>query len=149
LRNKYNAGHPRDDRRDYFKTMVTILQSVYGRPAAEAQGLAGFLLPDILTFNTNTPFTTDPNDNNGFPNGRRMRDNVIDVALSLLTGGAITDDNVPDDNGDKITDGTMRPDMTLRPIAFPYIGAPNVFQPNNNLIGPNGVSQPGSAGPNP
>lgn len=149
FRNKFNSGHPRNDRRDFFKPMVVILQDVYGRSSGDATGLANFLLPDILTFNTSTPFTTNPFDGNGFPNGRRLRDDVIDLEYSLLTGGGITSDNVPDDNGDRITDGTQRPDMTFRPIAFPYIGAPNVFPPNNNLVGPNGVSQPGSAGPNP
>ena len=57
---------------------------------------------------------------------RRLRDDVIDTEYTLLlTAFKITSDNVPDDNGDKITDGTRRPDMTLRPIAFPYIGAAN------------------------
>jgi hypothetical protein len=125
-RNAFNAGHPRNDRRDFRSNMVSILQNVYGRPPATAAGLADFLLPDILTFNTNTAFTTDPLDANGFPNGRRLRDDVIDVEFGLLTGGAITSDNVPDDNFDKITDGTMRPDMTLRPLAFPYIGPANL-----------------------
>jgi hypothetical protein len=43
----------------------------------------------------------------------------------------------------------MRPDGSLRPIAFPYLGPPNTFSPNNNLVGPGGVSQPGNSGPNP
>jgi hypothetical protein len=106
--------------------MISVLQNFYGRSAADAAGLADFLLPDILTFNTNTAFTTNQNDANGFPNGRRLRDDVIDIEFNLLTNGAVTSDNVPDDNFDKITDGTMRPDMTLRPIAFPYIGPANL-----------------------
>ena len=47
-----------------------------------------------------------------------MRDAVIHTELSLLTGGAITTDNVDDDNGTRITDGQMG---TV--AAFPYIGA--------------------------
>ena len=112
-RNAFNAGHPRNDRRDFRADMFFILKNVYAKPDAEANGLADFLLPDILTFNTNTAFTTNANDANGFPNGRRMRDDVIDIEFNLLTNGAVTTDNVPDDNGDKITDGTMRPDGTL------------------------------------
>ena len=61
-----------------------------------------------------------------------MRDDVIDLELSLLTGGAIPSDNVADDNGDRITDGTMRPNGTFRTAAFPYIGPPN-----NPPAGPN------------
>jgi len=125
-RNAFNAGHPRNDRRDFRNNMISVLQSVFGRTAAESAGLADFLLPDILTFNTNTAFTTDQNDANGFPNGRRLRDDVIDFEFNLLTNGGIPSDNVPDDNLDRITDGTRRPDQTLRPIAFPYIGAANV-----------------------
>jgi hypothetical protein len=125
LRNAFNAGHPRNDRRDFRAPMISVLKGVFGRTQADSAGLADFLLPDILTFNTSTAFTTNPSDGNGFPNGRRLRDDVIDIEFSLLTNGAITSDNVPDDNGDKITDGTMRPNGTFRPIAFPYIGAAN------------------------
>lgn len=125
LRNAFNTGHPRNDRRDFRGPMISVLRGVFQRTQADAAGLADFLLPDILTFNTNTAFTTNPSDGNGFPNGRRLRDDVIDLEFNLLTLGAITSDNVPDDNGDKITDGTMRPNGTLRPIAFPYIGAAN------------------------
>ncbi|MFQ3578305.1 MAG: DUF4331 family protein, partial [Verrucomicrobiia bacterium] len=139
-RNAFNAGLPRNDRRDFRSQMITILNTVYGRPRdtsanpplTSADGLANFLLPDILTFDTSTVFTTNPNDANGFPNGRRLRDDVIDLEYSLLTGGAITTDSVSDDNGDRITDGTRRPNGTLRPIAFPYLGPPN-----NPAGGPN------------
>jgi hypothetical protein len=125
-RNAFNSGHPRNDRRDFRSNMMSVLQGVFGRNAADSAALADFLLPDILTFNTTTAFTTDQNDANGFPNGRRLRDDVIDIEFNLLTNGAIPSDNVPDDNFDKITDGTRRPDQTLRPIAFPYIGAANL-----------------------
>jgi hypothetical protein len=125
-RNAFNAGHPRNDRRDFRADMISVLTTAFGRNATDAADLANFVLPDILTFNTSTAFTTNPNDANGFPNGRRMRDDVIDLEFNLLTNGGVTTDNVPDDNADKITDGTMRPDTTLRPIAFPYIGAPNL-----------------------
>lgn len=130
-RNAFNVGHPRNDRRDFKRDMVSVLTGVYGRPLngpfpTSANSLADFLLPDILTFNTNTAFSTNAADGNGFPNGRRFRDDVIDVELNLLTGGGITTDNVADDNGDRITDGTARPDGSFRPRAFPYIGPPNL-----------------------
>jgi hypothetical protein len=130
-RNAFNAGHPRNDKRDFRADMLSVLTAVYGRPLngpfpTSATSLADFLLPDILTFNTATAFTTNASDANGFPNGRRMRDDVIDVELNLLTGGGITTDNVGDDNGDRITDGTMRSNGTFRPIAFPYIGPANL-----------------------
>lgn len=130
-RNAFNVGHPRNDKRDFRADMISILTGVFGRPLngpfpTSATSLADFLLPDLVTFNTNTAFSTNAADANGFPNGRRLRDDVIDVELNLLTGGGITTDNVPDDNGDRITDGTLRANGTARPIGFPYIGAPNL-----------------------
>ncbi len=127
----FNKGLPRNDKRDFRANMITILNTVYGRPIngpfpTSATSLADFLLPDILTFNTSTAFTTNASDANGFPNGRRMRDDVIDLELNLLTGGGITTDNVGDDNGDRISDGTLRSNGSARPIAFPYIGPPNL-----------------------
>lgn len=129
-RNAFNAGQPRNDKRDFRQDMISILTGAFGRPLngpfpTSATSLADFLLPDLVTFNTNTAFTTNAGDANGFPNGRRLRDDVIDVELNLLTAGGITTDNVADDNGDRITDGTMRANGTFRPVAFPYIGAPN------------------------
>jgi hypothetical protein len=139
-RTAFNLGLPRNDRRDFRADMISVINGVYGRPRdtgpnpplSSADGLANLLLPDLVTFNTNTVFSTNPADANGFPNGRRLRDDVIDVELGLLTGGAIPSDNVPDDNGDRITDGTRRPNGTFRPAAFPYIGPPN-----NPPAGPN------------
>jgi len=139
-RTAFNLGLPRNDRRDFRADMISVLTSVYGRPLngafpTSATSLADFLLPDILTFNTSTAFSTNSTDANGFPNGRRLRDDVIDLEFSLLTGGAITTDNVPDDNGTKITDGTNG-----TTAAFPYIGAPNL---------PLNGSAPGNTAPNP
>lgn len=125
-RNAFNAGLPRNDRRDFRTDMMFTLTTAFGRTPGDAAGLADFLLPDILTFNTSTAFSTNAADANGFPNGRRMRDDVIDLELNLLSNGGFTTDNVSDDNADKITDGTLRPNGTRRPVAFPYIGAPTL-----------------------
>ncbi|HMC90742.1 MAG TPA: hypothetical protein VKI17_14390, partial [Gemmataceae bacterium] len=103
--------------------MLSILKGFYGKDDATANVFTSLLLPDILMFQVGNP--------NGFGtfigpggsilgNGRRLRDAVIHTELSLLTGGAITTDNVDDDNGTRITDGQMG---TV--AAFPYIGAPN------------------------
>jgi hypothetical protein len=119
-RNAFNAGLPRNDRRDFRADMIAVLTSpnfVFRRTAADAAGLADFLLPDILTVDLSLAFNAA---NNGFPNGRRLRDDVIDVELGLLTNGAVTSDNVPDDNGTRITDGNQG-----TTAAFPYVGPPN------------------------
>jgi hypothetical protein len=63
-------------------------------------------------------------------NGRQMRDDVVDIDFNLLTNGAIPSDNVGDDNGLRVTDGSIDPvSNKQRAIAFPYIGAAN--QPLN------------------
>jgi len=124
-RTKFNTGHPRNDQRDFRNDMISVLTTVYGRPLTDATnslksatGIANLLLPDLLTYDTTS---TD-----GFPNGRRLRDDVIDFELGLLTDGGLTSDNVGDDNGAKITDGTNGP------AKFPYIGDANA-----NPTGPN------------
>ena len=89
------------------------------RAPRDGEFLADFLLPDVNTYNTSMA--------TGFPNGRGLRDDVIDVALGLLTNGGITTDNVPDDNGTRITDGQMG-----TTAAFPYLGPPNI--PPQGLI---------------
>src|SRR5438309_463444 len=54
-RNAFNAGVPSDDVRDFFDDMVAVLTNPngpYQRTAADATGLASFLLPDILTYDS-------------------------------------------------------------------------------------------------
>jgi hypothetical protein len=74
----------------------------FGLPLTQAQGLAATLLPDVLTFDTTNT--------NGFLNGRRLPDDVIDAELSLLTAGALTGDRVINDSVFSNT--------------FPYLGPP-------------------------
>jgi hypothetical protein len=123
-RNLFNAGIPSNDVRDFTADMVAVLTNPngpYARTQADASGLAAFLLPDILTYDSSMP--------DGFPNGRRLRDGVIDVELGLLTNGRVTSMNVFDDNGTRITDGT---NGTV--AAFPYFGAANT--PPQGIINP-------------
>ncbi|HEV8403190.1 MAG TPA: DUF4331 family protein [Candidatus Limnocylindrales bacterium] len=53
---------------------------------AQAQGLADFLLPDILTYDTATRA--------GGLNGRALSDDVIDIELGITTNGAVASDGV-------------------------------------------------------
>jgi hypothetical protein len=115
-RNAFNAGLPQNDRRDFRDDMLFVLSntnpnSIYKRTAADAAALADFLLPDLLTYDTSKPAA--------YPNGRSLRDDVIDISLNLLSNGGITSDGVPDDNT-TITDGQQG-----SVAAFPYLGPPN------------------------
>jgi len=123
-RNAFNAGVPGDDVRDFFDDMAAVLTNPngpYRRSQADANALANFLLPDILTY--------DSSASEGFPNGRRLRDGVIDIELGLLTNGRVTSMNVFDDNGTRITDGTMG-----TTAAFPYLAPPN--DPAQGIVNP-------------
>jgi len=74
-----NAGY-----RDHVKDVLTALG------AADPAGLAGVLIPDLLTYETANM--------DGFLNGRRLQDDVIDAELGLVTNGAITTDCVDNDS---------------------------------------------------
>jgi hypothetical protein len=66
-------------------------------------------------------------DPGGFPNGRRLTDDVVDIELQVLAGILLDDDEFIDD-GDEIPwsalgDGVNRTDQPLRE-SFPYQGTP-------------------------
>jgi Domain of unknown function (DUF4331) len=99
-KNRFNAGDPVNDWRDFGSSFVSTLTTL---GAADPNGLAHFLLPDILTYDTSSSI--------GFPNGRQLSDDVIDTELSLITNGKITGDCVGNDSTFSNT--------------FPYLGSPN------------------------
>jgi hypothetical protein len=128
-RNAFNAGHPKNDRGSFNADMTGILMNFYGRDQNTANTFASLLLPDILVYQLGNPngFGTFVGPGGSFlGNGRRLSDDVIDTEVNLLTGGGVTTDNVGDDNGLKVTDGSVDPvSGQTRAIAFPYIGAAN------------------------
>ncbi|MCI0461397.1 MAG: DUF4331 domain-containing protein [Gemmataceae bacterium] len=127
-RNAFNAGLPRNDRRDFLFDAMYVLgvnpdgtpnpRSLFKRSAADARTVAEILLPDVLKYDT-----TRPADYSQF-NGRTLRDDVIDVTLRALTGSPTATDGVPDDNA-TITDGRPGPNGVTLPVAFPYLGPRN------------------------
>lgn len=98
----FNSTQPADDAKNYTADVVAVLKSL-GNDDATAAKLAGVLLPDILTFDTSS--------SDGFLNGRKLTDDVIDAELGLITGGKVTGDCVANDS-------------TFR-TAFPYLGVAN------------------------
>jgi len=72
--------------------------------AAKIAGLAGVLLPDILTVDVSSPA--------GFLNGRQPANDVIDAELGLITEGAVTTDCVGSND-------------VAFPSTFPYLAAPH------------------------
>ena len=132
--------------RDDMIAVLTDPNGLYHRSATDAAFLADALLPDLVFFQIGNPggfgtlvggagspgiFGTGPfAGGQVLGNGRQMRDDVVDIDFNLLTNGAIPSDNVGDDNGLRVTDGSIDPvSNKQRAIAFPYIGAAN--QPLN------------------
>jgi hypothetical protein len=99
----FNAGKPRFDQRDFRGEVVDTLQIFYGPADPTVDALADFLLPDILTVDTSSTA--------GFPNGRALADDVIDIELGLVTNNAVTTDCV--DNTSDFSD------------SFPYLAPAN------------------------
>lgn len=104
LKDAFNSATPENDAifRDAAKTELGIL---FGSSDATRQAQVNLLLPDVLTLKTR--------DGSGFDklNGRKLGDDVIDVELTLLTGGVVTTDSVGNDS--------------VFRTSFPYLGTPN------------------------
>ena len=66
---------------DNVRAAITSLSN-----ADNANMLTDILLPDVLTFDTSS--------SDGFLNGRRLADDVIDAELNLLSAGAVAGDGV-------------------------------------------------------
>ncbi len=118
LKSTYNHSDPVNDQANFRGEVVDTLQFLFSLndpatglggtddpsdDAAKISGLADFLLPDILTLDTSSSA--------GFPNGRRLDDDVIDTELGLVTEGFVTTDCVANDNTSLST--------------FPYLGNPH------------------------
>lgn len=86
-----------------------------------------------LRLNVAVPVTKDPNplgviakDNQGFPNGRRLADDVTDISLQAVAGAAYPlfhPDFKPDPLATKLGDGVPKNDKNFR-NTFPYLALP-------------------------
>jgi hypothetical protein len=143
-KDKFNATTPWDD--GQFASYVTdpglpkVIEAVYGikAPAAPRNdlvqafltGVPGLNQPDdvrpaeMLRLNTSIPPAAEPKrlgvldgDKAGFPNGRRLTDDVIDISLQVVEGKLL---GVKTDLGD----GVDANDHAFG-TAFPYLALPN------------------------
>jgi hypothetical protein len=142
-KNRFNASAPRNDGQflDYVTKpeLPKLIEAVYGVPApAEprddlvsvfltgVEGLnqpAGVTPSEQLRLNMTTPVSNDPNslgviggDNQGFPNGRRLADDVIDIALQVVEGELVGQPN-------DLADGVNANDVEFGD-QFPYLALP-------------------------
>ena len=102
-RDAYLAAEPAGDAR-FIAVFAHSLEHAARYTPEEAAQVAGRLLPDILSYDPERPAC--------FPdNGRTLTDDSVDVFLSILTNGKVTEDKV-----------SHHHDLLA---AFPYLGPPH------------------------
>jgi len=95
----------------------------------------GTVLADMLRLNTSIPPSAHPNilgllggDAAGFPNGRRVFDDVVSVqvrAVAGLTYALVDSKFKPDAAASQVTDGLTATDLGMPFLnSFPYLGVP-------------------------
>jgi hypothetical protein len=150
-KDKFNGSAPRNDGQflDYVTKpeLPKVVEAVYGFEApAEPRndlvsvfltGLEGLNQPDGVTpseqlrLNIGTPVSEEPNrlgalagDNQGFPNGRRLGDDVLDIALQASQGALLSPaQGDPESEDDGLGDGVNANDVAFGD-SFPYLGLP-------------------------
>jgi len=75
LKDGYNTSLPKNDEADFESVVLASLKK-YGTNAADTKILASIVFPDTLKLDLSKP--------DGFPNGRRLQDHVIDTELQLV-----------------------------------------------------------------
>ena len=148
VKDAFNASKPTQDvaALDYVTNpeLPRLIEAVYGIPAPETprndlvsvfltgvEGInkpAGKITPsEQLRLNMSTPVTEDPNrlgviggDNQGFPNGRRLVDDVIDIALQVVEGELVGN---PNDLGDGVDTNDVEFSDTFPYLALPVSGS--------------------------
>jgi hypothetical protein len=149
FKDKWSMSHPANDAQfasfDLDPTLARIFNAVYGinipapprldllplvtyAPPIAAPGTPAGPIADLLRLNTGVAPTPMPNrrrlgllagDGAGFPNGRRLTDDVVDIAARVVAGGLLAPGfNVAPNN--RIGDGVNAPDVATQET-FPYV----------------------------
>jgi hypothetical protein len=127
-----------------------LIEAIYGIPAPETPrddlfsifltGIDGLNKPqgkvqpsEMLRLNTSIAPSDNPNrlgvlagDNAGFPNGRRLTDDVVDIALQAVEGAVRTGVLIP-----ALDDGVDSNDVAFR-AHFPYVALPHSGSDTDN-----------------
>jgi hypothetical protein len=112
----FKVGAPEKNRTDIVQALLTGLpgKTAIGKRPAPA---------DTLKLNLGVPPTAQPNrlgvlagDLGGFPNGRRLTDDVVDISLQVVAG-SLKGNKVP------LGDGVDQNDKSF-PTRFPYVASP-------------------------
>jgi hypothetical protein len=151
LKDKYNATSPADDGKNFgaaalnpepakilnalFKLGIKennrtdIVQALLTGVPGLTQISRNAVPADTLKINLGVPATATPNrfgvlagDTQGFPNGRRLADDVTDIELRVIAGALLK----PEDGGKQIPlgDGVDQNEKPFR-TSFPYVALPD------------------------
>jgi hypothetical protein len=122
LNQLFNLGVKETGRDDIVQALLT---GIPGLTQISPRAVAA----DTLKINLGVPPTANPNrfgvlagDNQGFPNGRRLADDVTDIELRVIAGAL-----VPADKGGKqipLGDGVDQNEKPFR-TTFPYVAQPD------------------------
>lgn len=146
VKDRFNASHPRDDAQfaQYVLApeLATALNTVLGFPAPKDNrtdlvqvfltGVPGLTMPpnvkaaEMMRLNVAVPPSANPNrlgvvggDLAGYPNGRRLSDDLTDISLAAV-GGVLQ--NVP--GAAALSDGVDANDVPFL-TSFPYVATPH------------------------
>ena len=148
---------PRDDLVQIFLSGISTKGWVRSRPTSTRSCInadvnaSQFRLSEMLRLNLGVPITAQPNrlgvlaqDLQGYPNGRRLGDDVVDISLQAVAGAARTGQLVDAlATGDKVDVNDQAFGNT-----FPYVALPNGVGVNtlNKGNGTGMVTDPGVPG---
>ncbi len=151
MKDAFNATYPVDDLANFGTYVLNselagIINALFGVPVPPAprndllalvQGIAGLtmrpgeVISDQLRLNVAVPTTPIyaasrlgvlAGDNAGFPNGRRVYDDTVDIALRVVAGVLVDGYNVAPNN--QLGDGVDGPDVPYI-AGFPFLGTPH------------------------
>ena len=167
VKDAFNASKPTDDvaALDFVTNpeLPKLIEAIYGIPEPETprndlvsvfltgiEGLnkpAGKVTPsEQLRLNLRTPVTNNPDrlgviggDNQGFPNGRRLGDDVLDIALQVVEGELVGN---PNDLGDGVDVNDAEFSDTFPYLALPESGSEEDAHPSggNGPVSSSGVT---------
>jgi hypothetical protein len=107
LKDEFNRRQPQNDGRNFADEILATL-SAFNTPPENVAILASVAVPDTIKY--------DPEQPDGYPNGREPDDDVIDILLSLVVGTPV---------GDSVGSNDL-----AFPTDFPYFAPPH--QPLGN-----------------
>ncbi|MGZ4482206.1 MAG: DUF4331 family protein, partial [Gaiellales bacterium] len=136
----WNAVRPTGDAQFSHYLLTPVLAAVLGAPAthrtdilatfdkglAPVNNVTGGPLADELRLNTTAAPTAPASQNrlgalggdaDGFPNGRRLKDDIVDIELQVVAGALIGHPN-------SVSDGVNSNDVTFG-SSFPYLAKPH------------------------